>query len=317
MKARFILLFAAIPSFIFSQETNHGSISLMIADETLEIPVSQISVSRENGINIQAFGKTTEPTISSTLLSLSFFRLTTNPTDLNLTKCLLTISRLQNNMNTLYLSFGFKDAPMFYYEKYELDSKTWKFLTDNTMVHILSIITKFRNQFITGRFASVFIAYDKKGRIKKRIEISNGQFTLIIESPNIIVPKIVERPMETILTLSPPEIEPDFNLPTFPELQPTVRVFIIDQPTPAPQPESTRLTTGYQRGPSDASTTTGNQNNHRTTMTGRGSVESNVLNRNQRVTREVTRNRQTIPTSTQDQEKDSRIRDYGVRRSGR
>ena len=95
MNARFILLIAAIPSFILSQETNHGSISLMIADETLEIPVNQISVSKDNGINIQAFGKTTEPTISSALLSLSFFKLTNDPTDLNIIKCFFTVSHLQ------------------------------------------------------------------------------------------------------------------------------------------------------------------------------------------------------------------------------
>lgn len=52
-------------------------------------------------------------------------------------------------------------------------------------------------------------------------------------------------------------------------------------------------------------------------MTGRGSLESNVQYRSQGVSREITNIRQTIPTSTQDQEKDSRVRDYGVRRSGR
>ena len=113
-------------------------------------------------------------------------------------------------MNTMYFSFGFKDSPKFYYEKNELDSKAWILLSDYTSLKISSITTKGGNKFIKGRFSIAYIAFDKKGQCKKGIEISNGQFILIIESSNTIIPTIVEKPMDAISILLPTEIESQF-----------------------------------------------------------------------------------------------------------
>lgn len=129
----------------------------------------------------------------------------------------------------MYFSFGFKDSPKFYYEKNELDSKAWILLSDYTSLKISSITTKGGNKFIKGRFSIAYIAFDKKGQCKKGIEISNGQFILIIESSNTIIPTIVEKPMDAISILLPTEVEFNFNLPTILEFQPTVRIFIFDQ----------------------------------------------------------------------------------------
>jgi hypothetical protein len=257
MKIRYLLLLAFISFSSFAQGVDHGNISFTISRMDIQVPIDSISYSQDNEITIRAFGYTTEPSSTIIILSIVLQRLSTDPQDLNLEKCWISLDHRNNFADDFYLSFGFEDFFAFYSSRTEQGGTVKKIQATSSSLFISKIEAIDNRIVLEGYFACSFINIHS-GRIEP-VEIQNAHFALVAMEaqtiataaeenvspspfdPSILPPSSSAESSPIQSTSMEEEIFSDPGVPSQNQIQPSPN-------TSTPQPEYKQRTIGTGRG---------------------------------------------------------------------
>jgi hypothetical protein len=262
MKFWKMCLLVFISSSSFAQPIDHGYISLTRSGKNIRIPIERISCSNEDDITLRAFGRTTEPSCNTIVLSIVLHKLSTDPQDMNPAKSWLSLESKNNSGENFYISYGFRDPFSFYTSYDEPLARVNTIQTTAAQLLISNIERQNSTIVLTGNFTSSHVNNAEGNR--ETIEIQDGNFTLVAEEN-----ETMDTAIEEDVPPSPfdPYILPAYYFIVSPQLQSisTEEESFIDPAVPLPN----------QVQPSQKSPAPQQEYNRRTTRTGRSAVTTN------------------------------------------
>lgn len=206
MKIRYFLLIICIVYFSNAQEFDRGFISLTVDGITVDVPVQKVVYTETDGIIVNAVGRITEPSYALCMFTLTLSRLTSDPRDLCLEKCWLSVEYLDTSPDVLYLSFGFQHPDAFYSSQNE--SRTMKIMRSNkTDLRISNIAIQKGTITIAGTFSGSFFYLGETGIC--HLNIQKGNFHITCGEP---ITRVAAFEDKTIPTLSDYGILPSQNI---------------------------------------------------------------------------------------------------------
>jgi hypothetical protein len=297
MKSLTICLLIFISSSSFAQPIDHGYISLTWSGKNIRISIERILCNNEDDITLRAFGRTTEPSRNTIVLSIVLHKLSTDPQDMNMTKSWLSLESKNNSGENFYISFGFHDPLSFYASYHESLARVNTIQTTAAQLFISNIEYKNGTIVLTGNFTSSHV--NNAEGITETVEIQDGNFTLVAKENEITATAIEE--------VSPSPFDPYILPSSYPIVSPPMQSSPTEEEIPIDHPVSLP----NQVPPSQNKTTSQSEYRYRSIRTDQGTPSKTP--RDTYRTSSKREHQQPQDTTAQNQ----RTRTSGGRRGGR
>jgi hypothetical protein len=313
LKKKFFLIFWIISLWTFictiasGKSFDHGYISFALAEKNIRIPVEEVYYDHAYDITLRAFCRITEPTRMTMILTLVIHNSSSDPDDIDIKNCWLSLEQKNDNSDDFYLSFGFNDSLAFYSTQKESKSDVRKVRTEKTELMISKFEQRSNYIVVAGDFASRHL--DKRNGNANSIDIRNGHFSLLAAEDEIppaiadvysTVPTIedqaptsaddvsVSASENTLLTTYHPSLSPSVIFPSSEDAQP-------DPNQIEALPDNPASNTALQQ-----------RTRYRTNSTGRGSAAA--------IPQKAYRESSSVRRGNQQESDTSRTRNTGIRR---
>jgi hypothetical protein len=318
MKSFIFILLITLPHFLASQEKTGGFIVLATRGETIEIPVSTVTLRKDTRTLIQAFGSIGQPVRSSILISFSIYPCIFGRAEIDTPNCFISYKHIYENGEEFYLSFGFDiSSPSFVMTK-ERQWQSWESQKESAQLYIS--VDDHQNDCImfSGCFASFHQIMNKIQSRGKSSTYIEGKFILMGVDPwvhqvNYFPPEEDFPSRAPFMSSTQDKIVLSVTSPVTRETTYFYEKDFCTSPL-IQQNEPVVQFSPIMSGNNQSNTPSPQSNNYRATQTGRG-----PLQKSGRISSPV-RFHETAKgsrTSSSANDEDSKIRESGFRRGGK